>query len=360
MANELTTLSTLAVEIDALNEQANIYANQALIYAAKCGQKLLLAKAQCNHGGFKTWLDENCRVSESHAQRYMKIAKSCPDLLNSNPATSRVLPSISQAVELLSAPEEVKTEVTAKIEAGEDVTIKEIQRLKKEAADLLASKEALQNDLMSKVQRLDEVEAKVRFQKLTVDAVEQQNTELRNRDQALIDAKVAEEKAKLLLENSAVIQAKQKEIDDAQDALIALNERKIIEINKLKSEQDKAIADGVRSKLNEIDNEIQRKELSSAGLTKAIESLRQTKNTLDKEVGALQKHNNAITRIKDLLGTLAGCTWNVIDDDNATPVDVLNDWISIDGALDKLKIDVGLIIGLAESTAIEGDFLPAN
>ena len=38
---------------------------------------------------------------------------------------------LSQAIELLSAPEEIREEVTAKIEAGEDVTIKEIQRLKK-------------------------------------------------------------------------------------------------------------------------------------------------------------------------------------------------------------------------------------
>lgn len=50
--------------------------------------------------------------------------------------------------------------------------------------------ESTQNDLMSKVQRLDEAEAKVRFQALTVEAIEKQNDELRNRDQTLIHANV--------------------------------------------------------------------------------------------------------------------------------------------------------------------------
>jgi hypothetical protein len=139
--NELTTLSTLAVEIDALNEQANIYANQAVIYAAKSGQKLLLAKAQCVHGQFKTWMDENCKLSYTTAKKYMQLVTSRPDLLNSNRPLTGVLPSISQMIELLSADEEVNEVVTAKIEAGEDVTIKEIQRLKKEAADLAKSKQ---------------------------------------------------------------------------------------------------------------------------------------------------------------------------------------------------------------------------
>ncbi len=59
----------------------------------------------------------------------MRLAKECPQFLNSNLASTPILPSVTQMIELLSAPEEVKTEVMAKIEAGEDVTVKEIQRL---------------------------------------------------------------------------------------------------------------------------------------------------------------------------------------------------------------------------------------
>ena len=53
----------------------------------------------------------------------MKLAADIPQLLNSSLQMSVM--SLSQAIELLSAPEEIREEVTAKIEAGEDVTIQE-------------------------------------------------------------------------------------------------------------------------------------------------------------------------------------------------------------------------------------------
>lgn len=37
-------------------------------------------------------------------------------------------------------------------------------------------------------------------------------------------------------------------------------------------------------------------------------------------------------------------SWNLLDDSASTPVEVLNDWHSIDDALDKLKADVSQII----------------
>ena len=120
MSNDthLTNLQTLAVEIDALNEQANIFANQAVIYAAKSGQKLLLAKAQCNHGEFKSWLDENCNLSYSTASKYMRLATARPELLNSNVPLTALLPSVTQMMELMTADESVNEVVTAKIENG--------------------------------------------------------------------------------------------------------------------------------------------------------------------------------------------------------------------------------------------------
>lgn len=135
MSNELTPLLTLAVEIDALNEQANIYANQALVYAAKCGQKLLLAKAQCNHGQFKSWLDENCKLDYPRATQYMKLTTEFPKLLDSSNVGSSQLLNLTQAIRLLGASEEVKNEVLSRVENGEEVTQREIQRLKKEAAE---------------------------------------------------------------------------------------------------------------------------------------------------------------------------------------------------------------------------------
>lgn len=152
--NELTTLSTLAVEINLLNEQVEHHKNQAVVYAARTGEKLLLAKAQCKHGEFGSWLNANCTVSARYATGFMRLAKEMPELLNSNRQTSSDL-NLNQALELLSAPEEVKTEVTAKIEAGEDVTIKEIQALKKQAAELTKSKQDAEQALFAVKQELD-------------------------------------------------------------------------------------------------------------------------------------------------------------------------------------------------------------
>ena len=92
-------------------------------------------KADIAKNGLKLpiWLHEGKIV----ARRYMKIAKEMPELLDSNHVTLRVLPSISQAIHLLSATEEVKTDVIEKIESGEKVTIAEINRMKKEMAEIV-------------------------------------------------------------------------------------------------------------------------------------------------------------------------------------------------------------------------------
>ena len=68
--------------------------------------------------------------------RVGSISKQFPELLDdSNSPLTAIMPSVTQMIELITAPSEVKTEVTAKIESGETVTIKEIQRLKKEAVN---------------------------------------------------------------------------------------------------------------------------------------------------------------------------------------------------------------------------------
>ena len=180
MSNELTTLSTLAVEIDALNEQANIYANQALVYAAKCGQKLLLAKAQCNHGQFKSWLDENCRTSYTNAKNYMQLASKMPELLKGQ--TSDLL-KLSQAISLLNAPEEVKTEVLERIENGDDVSTREIQRLKKEATEAQAKLDQANKRQMELVQKVDAKQEEIA-------TLKNKNWKLENQQQQIIEAKL--------------------------------------------------------------------------------------------------------------------------------------------------------------------------
>jgi myosin heavy subunit len=65
----------------------------------------------------------------------MRIATEYPQLLNSNLQSTATLPNLTQAIELLSASAEVKSEVMSRIESGDDVSIKEIRELKKQLAD---------------------------------------------------------------------------------------------------------------------------------------------------------------------------------------------------------------------------------
>lgn len=320
--NELTTLSTLAVEINFYDEQANNLAGQALVCAAKCGERLLRVKNSLPVGEFVAWVEGNTTVKKTKAYGYVKIATEMPELLGDSFRTCGM--GVRQALELLSAPEEIREEVTAKIEAGEDVTIKEIQRLKKEASELAQDKESLQNDLIAKTQQAESAEAKVRFQALTVEAVEKQNTELRNRDQSLIDAKVAEAKAVLILENQQAIAEAKRIAENAQG-----------ELEHLKKERDNQIRLGVSSELQKYDSEIAQKTRQIEYQKQELEKMQKIKYELDAEVGALAVHKKAIEKIKDNLSFLT-VSFSDAFDTGTIPSEVTGDWSAIYDALSKL------------------------
>ncbi len=356
MSNELTPLSTLAVEIDALNEQANIYANQAVIYAAKSGQKLLLAKAQCNHGEFKGWLNENCKLPYSTANKYMKLATARPELLTSNVPLTVLLPSITQMMELMTADESVNEVVTAKIESGEEVTVKEIQRLKKEAADLLASKEALQNDLIAKTQRLDDLDRKVSFQKTTVDEIEKQNNELRNELAFKVNEKVEEriagERAKLILENQDAIAQAKRERDNAQS-----------ELDRLKKEQEKAIKDGVSSEINKRKIEIDQLEYKVDSLKVQTVELTRARDLLDTQNGIVKQHLESIGTIGEAIQDIKAALY-LAEERGAIPIELINEWSSLNFALSAVSKEFsafcnrenGTVIDIRDLSALEKPF----
>ena len=320
--NELTTLSTLAVEINFYDDQANNLADQALVCAAKCGERLLRVKNNLQAGEFVAWVEGNTTVKKTKAYGYVKIATEMPELLGDSFRTCGM--GVRHALELLSAPEEIREEVTAKIEAGEDVTVKEIQRLKKEASDAQLKAESLQNDLIGKTQALDASEAKVRFQALTVESVEKQNNELRNRDQSLIDAKVSEAKAVLILENQQAIAEAKRQAENSQ-----------CELERLKREQEKAIEHGVKIELGKLETEINQKRYQIEVNARELEDLKKVRRELDAEVGALAVHKDAIKSIKIELASLTMEFSNAFDT-GTIPNEVTGDWSAIYDALSKL------------------------
>lgn len=68
-------LPNLAREINDAHRQVRMHAKGMLLEAKRAGEALLVAKQQCAHGEFLSWLRANCPMSLRQAQRYMQLAK---------------------------------------------------------------------------------------------------------------------------------------------------------------------------------------------------------------------------------------------------------------------------------------------
>jgi hypothetical protein len=77
-------LPTLAVEINAEHEAAENALNMALHHARRCGELLIEAKGQCEHGEWGRWLADNFRASERTARGYMTLARRWHELPTQN------------------------------------------------------------------------------------------------------------------------------------------------------------------------------------------------------------------------------------------------------------------------------------
>jgi hypothetical protein len=97
------TLPTLATEINTAHHECEAHARAALESARRCGELLLLARAQVPHGEWLPWLEANCTVSERTAQVYMRIAREWGRLAGGNPQRVADL-SLREAVSLLAEP----------------------------------------------------------------------------------------------------------------------------------------------------------------------------------------------------------------------------------------------------------------
>jgi len=68
-------LKDLAKQIIKSHKDCLKAARSSLTHAVNAGASLIKAKAAVAHGGWKTWVEENCRIGLREAQRYMKVAK---------------------------------------------------------------------------------------------------------------------------------------------------------------------------------------------------------------------------------------------------------------------------------------------
>lgn len=72
----MVEMKTLPEAINAAHEAVKETGRVTLLKAKEAGDLLLQAKAQCAHGEFKAWIEENCTFSYRTAAAYMRVAKS--------------------------------------------------------------------------------------------------------------------------------------------------------------------------------------------------------------------------------------------------------------------------------------------
>jgi hypothetical protein len=121
-----TNEMTLAQNAEAIRELGK----RTIADVIEIGKRLIQSKKLCGHGNWLTWLDREFGWSEDAAEKFMRVAKSPFSI----PARNFELPL--DGLYLLTAsttPEEVRTEILDRAEAGEKITVKSVRKARARA-----------------------------------------------------------------------------------------------------------------------------------------------------------------------------------------------------------------------------------
>lgn len=104
-------LADLAEQANGAHKACEQAARSMLSHARDCGDVLNRAKGYFPHGEWEGWLAENCQFSAGQARRYMRIARSWPELSKRARATDLKLEDLSmrEAIRVLTSGEEGDT-----------------------------------------------------------------------------------------------------------------------------------------------------------------------------------------------------------------------------------------------------------
>lgn len=116
MNQHLVSLDALAIRINEQQAKIEQAWGMTLELAKQAGEMLIEAKRLAGHGNWLPWLETNCRVSASMAEKYVKIAKGWDVLAAGNPEHVPNL-GIRDAVKLLAKPRSPKDEMPPTIDA---------------------------------------------------------------------------------------------------------------------------------------------------------------------------------------------------------------------------------------------------
>lgn len=315
MDNQQLQLISLAAEINTLHDSAQQAAMTAVQYAAKCGEKLIQAKAACAHGEWLPWLEVNCRVTARQSQKYIKLANEMPQLLDSNTKSTSYFTGIEAAMAYLTAPEEVKVEVDS---STEPVTEKLIKQLKADHEKTLQQKAEIEQRAEEwRKQYLSEREAKRQLQDNPT-TVEVQVVPPDYESTKTAAANLAEKLAKA----EAQAKLEKEQAQKLETELQAIEKRKKADI-----------AAGVSKALAGYEKEIQLKQRALEDVKQREAEARQRYNDVTQQITAAEMRTKRLISAKDHLVALSADIYDAFDGVDSLSVDEVREWKKIATAL---------------------------
>lgn len=257
-----------AMELNAIKERIKIRLKRTAEDIIEIGKDLIFAKEKCGHGSFENWISFEFEMNIRTAQRFINAYEVFG---NKNDNLSLFKPSAIYELSAPSTPESVRIEIIERVENGESINVDEIKRLKKEAADLLAEKQVIQNNLLKSNQECD--------------MLKKQNDTFRRGDQEFIDKQIANAKAKLeeeanekLLETEKEMQARWDKTNDERLSVINQKQRLEKELEALKENattNNHVAIENAEARLDELNVQIESKQELLENMTSDYETNRE-------------------------------------------------------------------------------------
>jgi hypothetical protein len=207
-----------------------------------------------------------------------------------------------------------------------------------------------------------QMQKRIDFLELDQEATLKENDELRNafmhQVDAKVDAKLAIERATLILENSHALQNAQKLIDDAQDTIERLQQESADQLERFKKEKDKAIRDGISLELNKRENELRQLDYQVESLQKQAAELRQARDLLDTENGIIKQHQESIKDVNGAIQDIKAALY-LAKESGSIPIELMNTWDSLSVAFTELVSEFQEFCG-RNSVVIDGNVLTSD
>lgn len=238
------------------------------------GERLLLVKEKLPHGQFLKWVEAECGYGERSVRDYMDIARE----FASNRHRGADLPL--RAKRLLAAPsmpEDAKKRIYERIDAGENVGVREIEDERKRALEAIRRAEEAESQLADKDAAAKRAEREAEKAKREAEAAQAKASDLLGQ-------------VNMLRENADAVRIKAER--EAQEKAAEERQRLLSEIEKAKAEAErvrqeaeaaaKAQAEAAaQAELAKVEADVKEARRKEAEARAAVERLREQKDRLD-------------------------------------------------------------------------------